>query len=96
MARDCTQGQKCYNCMSSLVLIPNPLYPWFLANATLLQQAVKSATSPATAQPRLEANEFATSASSPATFKPLALTRVEDSRLGEANFVAISNLLTKS
>jgi hypothetical protein len=65
MSRDCTQGQKCYNCeLETSRSVSNYVL------TTL--QAAKSDIYPATARPNPPASACATSASSPATSRLLA------------------------
>ena len=67
MSRDCTQGQKCYNCKSISGLHQECVL--------MIVQAAKSAISLATAHPRPPKSVFATSASSQATSRRCALTK---------------------
>ena len=72
MSRNCTQGQKCYNC--ELKTSPNVSY----YTLTVLQ-AAKSDTCPATARPNLRANACATNASSQATSRlPAQIDHLHD------------------
>jgi hypothetical protein len=72
MSRDCTQGQKCYNCEFKT----SRNLSYYVLTAL---QAARSDICLVTARPNPPANEFATSASSPATFRLLApIERLHD------------------